>query len=403
MRWARRGHEVTVITGAPNAPSGKLYDGYKNSAYQRERIDGIDVIRVWTYLAANRGTWRRTANYVSYLVSAVLASTRAHGVDVVISTSPQFFCGWAGAIASRILRVPFILEVRDVWPDSIEAVGAMRDGRLLRFLYRLEHWLYAAASHIVTVGEGYRDVLIRKGLAPQDLSVITTGIDIERFSPRRPDEELGQLYGLDGRFVCAYVGTIGMASGLDVVLRSARRFRASGCDDVVFLLVGDGAVREDLERRAREQHLTNVVFTGRQDKCLIPRYISVADACLVHLKKTDLFKIVLPSKIFESAAMAKPIILGVEGYAATMVSRAGAGLCIEPENDEQLAEAIDRLAQNTKLRNRLGRSGHAYFTARYNRDELAAEYLQIIDRVLHGSDIGLTDSESITVEPSGIT
>ena len=213
-RWVRLGHNVTVITCAPNVPDGIIYKGYKNRFRQCEVIDGINVVRVWTYIAANRGRIRRTLNYVSYMFSAVFFSLFVRKPDVILATSPQFFCGWAGVIASRLRRIPFILEIRDIWPDSIVAVGALRNKRILRVLEWLELRMYAAAQHIITVGKSYKEVLVKKGILAEKISIITNGFDCDIFYPRQSDEKTKQEYNINGEFVCSYVGTIGMACGL---------------------------------------------------------------------------------------------------------------------------------------------------------------------------------------------
>lgn len=379
-RWVQAGHQVAVITCAPNVPDGKVYDGYRNRLTQREEIDGIEVVRVWTYLAANAGTVKRIANFVSYMFSAVVRSLALPRPDVIVATSPQFFCGWAGVWASRLKRAPLILEIRDIWPESIVAVGAMRKSRLIRFLEWLERRMYAAATHIVTVGEGYRRQLVDKGVPQDSISVITNGVDGDLFHPREPDAALEAAHDLNGKFICSYIGTIGMACGLEVVLDAAELLKRRGRGDAQFLLVGDGAVRGQLQQQAEERGLENVLFVGRQDKSLMPGYLSISGCCLVHLRRTDLFKTVLPSKIFEASAMARPIVLGVEGDAAELVQASGGGLCIEPENAEQLAHAVERLADDPDLCRRLGQAGRAYVTAHYDRDTLSAAYLELIGR-----------------------
>jgi len=375
-RWVAAGHDVTVVTGVPNVPDGVVYEGYRNRPLQRERREGVDVIRVWTYLAPNKGTARRILNFVSYMLTAALAGLCVRRPDVVIATSPQFFCGWAGVLVSRARGLPFVLEIRDLWPESNEAVGAMRNRRLLRFLEWLERKMYAAASRIVTVGEGYRGKLVGKGVDPARIDVIPNGVDLEAFLAGADGAKVRERYGLGERFVCAYLGTIGMGCGLDVVLRAARRLREAGRDDVRFLLVGDGAVREELESQARSEGLSQVVFTGRQPKASMPEFLAAADACLVHLTRTELFKTVLPSKIFEAAAMRKPIVLGVEGFAAELVAGARAGLCIEPENEADLLAAVDRLAADPALARGLGDAGRDQIAARYSYDRLAVEYAE---------------------------
>jgi glycosyltransferase involved in cell wall biosynthesis len=379
-RWVRRGHKVTVVTCVPNVPDGIVYKGYKNKLRQSEVMDGIEVVRVWTYVAANRGRIRRTLNYISYMFSAVLFSLFVRKPDVILATSPQFFCGWAGAIAGRLRRIPFILEIRDIWPDSIAAVGALRNKGILRVLESLELRMYAAARHIVTVGKSYKEVLVKKGIPAQKISVIATGFDCEIFYPRESDEKTRQEHNLNGEFVCSYVGTIGMACGLEVVLHTAKLLKNRQRNDIKFLLVGAGAVKEKLRRQAVEEKLDNVVFVERQDRNAVPEILSVADVCLVHLRKSDHFKTVLPYKMLEATAMAKPTILGVEGYAAQFLREADAGICIEPENAEQLAEAVESLADDPQLCRSLGRAGYEYGRKHHNFDALADDYLDRIGK-----------------------
>jgi len=387
-RWVAEGHEVTVVTGVPNVPNGVPYPGYRNRWRQHETVEGIDVVRVWTYLAPNKGTVRRIANYLSFLGSATWAALWLPRPDVVIATSPQFFCGFAGVLVSGLRRLPFVLEIRDIWPESIATVGAMQSGLLHRVLEWLERRRYRAADHVVTVGQGYRAQLEERRVPREKISIVPNGVDRRRFRTEGRGEALRAELGLGDAFVCSYVGTIGMASGLDVVLRAARLLRDRGRDDVVFLLVGDGAIREELEARARAEGLGPVRFTGRQDKSRIPDFLQATDACLVHLAKRDLFRSVMPSKIFEAAAAARPIVLGVEGHAADFVRAAEAGLCIEPENEEELVTAVCRLADDPALREKLGRSGLERIATRFDYDALAGRYLQVLEATRRGGAEG---------------
>jgi len=394
-RWVRDGHEVVVITGVPSAPEGVVYDGYRRRlAPQRERMDDIEVIRVWSYVAPNKGILRRILNFVSFMVSATIVGLFVRRPDVLIATSPQFFCGWAGVLLSRLRRLPFVLEIRDLWPDSIIAVEALKEGLLIRLVYRLEAWMYAAADHIVTVGEGYRAELLAKGAAPDKVTVVPNGIDAEVFYPLEPDPALQRELGLEKRFVCSYLGTIGMACGLRVVLDAARILRERGVDDVVFLLVGDGAARQDLEAQARAEGLDAVRFLGRQPKSRVPPLLALSNVALVHLKREPLFSTVLPSKIFEAAAMERPILLGVEGHAAKLIKDHDMGLCFEPENAEQLVAALGRLRADPELRRRLGENGRQLVTKSFNRDSLARQFL-----VLLGSVVDRSSGEQVSPGP----
>jgi glycosyltransferase involved in cell wall biosynthesis len=381
--WARVGHSVTVLTCAPNVPAGVVYEGYENKLVQEEWIDGIRTVRVWTYLAANRGRGRRGLNYLSYLAAAGAAGPLLRPrADVVIATSPQFFAGWAGWPVARAHGAPFVLEIRDIWPDSITAVGALREGRVVRALGKLEKALYDGADHIVAVGEGYRMNMVRKGVPPSKISVVTNGVDADLFTPRPPDAQLRARLGFGPEtFVVTFAGTIGMASGLEVALGAAARLRAQGRADIAFLLIGDGAVRAGLEQRAGAEGLDNVVFTGLVPRPALPRYLASSDACLVHFRKDDLFGTILPSKFFEDAAMERPILLGFEGDAKAMLEEAACGIAFEPSNDAELAAAAVRLADDPDERARMGAAGRRYVLERFDRRALAHDYLDILERV----------------------
>jgi glycosyltransferase involved in cell wall biosynthesis len=385
-RWAAAGHQVTVVTGPPSVPDGVVYEGYRNG-FGREVIDGIEVVRVWTYLAANRGTLRRTLNFVSYMVTATIRALALARPDVVIATSPQFFCGWAGVFFSKIARRPLVLEIRDLWPESIVAVGALRPGATLRALERLERWMYAAADAVVTVGDGYAAGLRARGVAAGRLTVIPNGVDRGIFAPQAADPRLLARHGLSAekQFVCAYVGTVGLGCGLEVLLGAAALLRARGREDVAFLVVGDGAVRAQLEAEAAARGLGRwLVFAGRQPKSMIPGYLASAGCCLVHLQRVELFKSVLPSKVFEAMAMARPVVMGVEGEAAALVDEAGCGINVRPEDAEAVVDAVLRLADDPRLAGRLGAAGREFVLRRYDRDRLAAVYLELLGRVARG-------------------
>ena len=387
-RWADAGHQVTVITCAPNVPDGVVYQGYQNRIWpQRETIDGVQVIRTWTYLAPNSGNGKRILNYVSYMISSVLCFLFfCRRPNLIIATSPQFFNGWAGTIASWLKWCPFILEIRDIWPESIVTVGALKKNNLLvRILERLEKWMYRSANHIVTVGNGYRDNILSKVDVADRISVVTNGVDLDVFSPQQPSKDFRQKHGLEDRFVCSYVGTIGMAQGLGIVLRAAEILKSLGREDVVFCLVGDGAHREKLERDVVESNLGDMVrFTGRLPKSEMPMVLASSDCLLIHLKKTDLFATVIPSKIFETMAMERPLVMGVQGESADIVEDSGAGIGMESDNEQQLVDAVLKLKDDDDLRNRLCQNGRKFVSKHFTRDSLAKKMLEVMEQVVGG-------------------
>ena len=380
-QWVAMGHKVTVITCAPNHPRGNVYAGYKNSPYQRESRDGIDVVRLWTYVTANEGFLKRTLNYVSYLISATIAAPFLATADVVISTSPQFFNGLAGYFVSRMKRCPWILEIRDLWPESIVVVGALRNKLIIRALERLEMFAYQKADAIVPVTEAFNRQMVARGIPDLKIEVIKNGVDLDFYHlAEGEDNALARQLGLEGKFVSSYVGTHGMAHHLETVLEAADLLRHR--PDIVFLLVGDGAEREKLLALREERALSNVILLGQQPKQNMPLLWRASDVSMVLLKKSDLFKMVIPSKIFESMAMQRPIILGVEGESRELVETAKAGVCIEPEDGAELARAVAKLADRPELCKELGRNGRRFVNEHFDRRLLATRYERLMKRLV---------------------
>ena len=265
-RWAELGHEVTVVTGFPNHPTGIIRPEYRGQFVKRERIAGIDLLRTWVYCAANKGFFRRVLNFFSYFFSSlILGAVMTRRPDVVIGTSPQFFCAVAAYLLSRIKRVPFIFEVRDIWPQSAIEMGVLKSRWLIRALEAIEMHLYRHAALIVPVAESTREYLLNKGIPPEKIKIITNGIDAAYLaSSSVAPEEVRQQLGLAGKFVVSYIGTHGMAHALDVVLNVAKRF--SSDSDVHFLFIGEGAEKAKLKGLAEQLSLNNLTFLDQQPR-----------------------------------------------------------------------------------------------------------------------------------------
>ena len=307
-RWVSFGHDVTVLTTFPNHPTGVIHDGYRGRRFLRERPEGIKVVRTFIYAAPNRGILRRSLNYLSFMLSATTQGAWATDrPDLIIATSPQFLCAMAGYFLSRLKRRPFVFEVRDLWPDSIVAVGALPEGHWgVRILRRLERFLYRNSDVIVIVSEAFRPEIVLRGGRTEKIHVVTNGADVGLFRPPADNEKLKRSFGLEGKFVASFAGTLGMAHGLDTVLQAAARLSSS--TDIVFWLVGEGARKEELKRAAEARGLTNVLFQGQVPRERVPDVLGASDVSLVLLRKTDLFRTVIPSKMFEAMAVARPII-----------------------------------------------------------------------------------------------
>ena len=341
--WVKHGHKVTVITCAPNFPKGKVFDGYRNKLWQRETIEGIEVVRVWSYITANEGFLRRILDYQSYMVSATIASLFIRKVDVIVGTSPQFFTACAAYVAGLVKSRPYIFELRDLWPEAIKAVGAMKSSFAIDMLEKLELFLYRRAAKVISVTKSFKANLIRRGIDGSKIEVVTNGVDISQFKPRPKDAALTAQLGLEGKFVAGYIGTHGLCHGLETLVEAADRLRGTG---IVFLFLGDGARKQHVRDMAAEKKLDNVVFIDSVPKAEVPRYWSILDVSVIHLQKAELFTTVIPSKLFESMGMGLPVLHGVEGESAEIVQEEGAGIPFEPENVDELCAALARLRSN---------------------------------------------------------
>jgi glycosyltransferase involved in cell wall biosynthesis len=381
--WVRAGHQVTVITCAPNFPKGKVFDGYRNRLWQQEEMDGIRVIRVWSYITANEGFVKRILDYQSFMLAATLAAPFVHRVDLVVGTSPQFFTACAAYLVSRIKRIPFVFELRDMWPESIKAVGAMKDSAAIRFLERVEMFLYRKASRIVTVTHAFRDTLMRRGIDGSKIDVVTNGVDLRHFAPQGKDRQLVQQLGLQGMFVAGYIGTHGMAHALETLLEAAAALQQTkGAEDVRLLFLGDGARKAAIALQAQAMGLRNVLFLESVPKDQVVRYWSVLDVSIIHLRKTELFTTVIPSKLFECMGMGLPVLHGVAGESAEIVLREQVGEVFESENAKQLVACLLRMRNEPIAYARFQQNGLAA-AQRYDRKNLAQQMLQVFKGILN--------------------
>ena len=377
LEWVEKGADVTIITCVPNFPEGKVYEGYKNKFYQSETINGIKVIRVWSYITANEGFAKRVLDYVSFAFMAFLVGL-FQKQDVIIATSPQFFTTWAAMGISKIKRKPWIFELRDLWPESIRTVGAMKQSRVLDWLEKVELWLYRDAERVIAVTDAFKQNLINRGIDAKKIEVVTNGANFELYSPRDKDEVLLHSLGLENKFIVGYIGTHGMAHSLDFIMNSLTKVTDT---DIHFLFVGGGAVKKSIVQLAQSLELKNVTFVDPINKEEVPKYLSIIDVSLAPLKKSDTFKTVIPSKIFEASAMEKPTLLGVKGQAEEILEKYGAGLCFKPEDEKDFLCKLQQLKENKILYNNC-QKGCNELAQDFNRKHLAYKMLKIVQKVV---------------------
>ncbi len=378
-RWVQEGHRVTVLTGVPNHPRGEIFPGYRNRLSQEEELDGIRVIRSWMYLTPNEGFVKRTLGFVVFALTAILASFRAGRPDVVVATSPQFFAGVAGMVVSWLKWRPFILEIRDLWPDSIVQLGQMERGPLIRALEWLETRLYRSATAIVVNTRAFIDHIVARGVPEDRIALVYNGIDPALFAPKPPSQELLRAHGLEGRFLVSYLGTLGLAHGLTTVIDAAERLREER--DIHFVLIGDGAARSTLEAAIAEKKLENVTLLGLRPRSEVPDWIASIDLQLVMLRDLDVFRTVIPSKTFEFLSQERPIIVAAPaGEIRSLVDEAKAGFCIDAERADLLAETILEVKNAPEEARLRAQTGRQWVMQNFVRDDMARKMLAFIER-----------------------
>lgn len=383
--WLKLGHKVTIITGVPNFPMGKVFHGYKNKLAQMEMIDGIRVVRMWTYIAPNRGVFKRMLDFASFMVSATIGGLFVPRPDVVIATSPQFLTSIAGWALAKIKGCPFIFELRDLWPESILAIEALKGGYLTRLLERLTYFIYTQAHIIISVTESFKTVLTGMGISERKIHVVKNGVLLEAVHPTRDKATVRTAYCLrQDAFLVGYVGTIGMAHGLATILEAARLSQNDHC--LHFVLMGNGADKQHLTEQAQAQGLHNITFLDRAPHKDAINLLGALDVALILLKNTPLFRTVIPSKTFEAMALGRPIILGAKGESLDLIEEHQCGIGTEPEDATALVENIRRLQEDNQLYWAMSKRGKKAIKEKYNREELARKMLEIIEDYLGGRD-----------------
>jgi colanic acid biosynthesis glycosyl transferase WcaI len=381
--WAQIGHQVTILTGFPNHPTGVVPDEWRSRLHRMrytETVDGVQVVRTWLWPLPNRKAHERIRNYASFCVSAGITGLGLHKPDVIIATSPQLLCALSGWWLAWWKRVPFVFEVRDLWPESLAAVGAGSEGSLLhRTLGAIAGFLYRRADRIVVVAPAFKDHLMRYWKVPAaKISVVENGVETDLFRLDPAAMEVRKQLNLEDRFLICYIGTMGNAHGLETLIAAAEELQ-SALPRAMFLLIGEGAEKERIVQLAAARGLTNIQFFGQQPRERIPAYVSAADVCLVILKKTELFKTVIPTKLLEYMACERPVIVAVDGQARQIVEEAGAGVFVEPENSQDLVKAVVDLAEDPERRRLMGASGRQYIINRFSREKTARDYLTVLE------------------------
>lgn len=373
--WVENGYSVTVITCAPNFPHGKVYEGYQNKFMYKENIDGIKVIRVWTYITANEGFIKRIIDYISFGLMSLFVGLFVKA-DIIVATTPQFFTAVSGRWLAFFKRKPWVMEVRDLWPESIAAVGAMKKGRIYNILESVELSLYKSANKIIVVTDAFKEKIAQRGISHEKIKVHKNGVLLDRFIPGPKNSKLLRNYPqLQDKTIFGYIGTLGMAHGLKFIINALPKIQAN-ITNAHFLFIGEGAEKDNLIAQANELKLENITFIPFVSKREVVDYLNLMDVALVNLKKSDTFKLVIPSKLFEAAALEKPILLGLEGESKIILEDYNAGIAFLPEDEEDFVEKCSKILDDKNYQNFM--EGCRSLVKDFDRSKIALQMLETI-------------------------
>jgi glycosyltransferase involved in cell wall biosynthesis len=368
--WSRQKHNITIITGVPNFPKGKVFDGYKNKIYQSEIIYDLKIKRVWTFISSNEGFFLRIFDYISFLISSFFCGIFSKKHDIIIATSPQFFTLLSGYFISLIRRTSLVLEIRDLWPESIVTVGAMSDKSMaIKVLKKISLFLYKKSDLIICVTKSFKKDLISRGINHKKIKVVENGFDLTKnLKPSLSIKEVEKKFKLSqNKFYVSFIGTIGMAHGLEIVLNAALKVN----DNVEFLIIGEGAKKTFLKNEVKKRKIKNIKFIDNLNWQEIVNINQLINIHLVHLK------------IFESMALKKPIIMGVDGESREIVNNAECAFNIEPENFNELVNIINTArADYTSLEN-MGEKGYNFLKKNFSRKILSNKMIKYLESVIN--------------------
>lgn len=379
-----RGHKVTVITGFPCYPQGRIYPGYKQRLWQWEMIGGVRVLRLPLYPDHSRSALRRSAYYLSFTASASLLGPVLSGsADVMLVYHPPSTLGIPAWLISLLRHIPFIYEIQDMWPEILSATGMMNNAMVLSALARLGTFTYRRAAAITVVTPGYKRNLIGKGVPAQKIHVFPNWAYEAVYELVRPDTSLARELGMLSYFNVVYAGNMGPAQGLYNVLEAASLL--TDLTDLQFVLIGDGIDRASLEETVRVKHILNVRFLPRQPMDRMPDLYAIADALLIHLTNDPLYEITIPGKTQSYLASGRPLLVSVKGDAADLVLEAGAGIASRPSDPADLARAVRELyGMPLAKKKAMGDAGRSYYLKNLTPNVLINQYEQLMQYLVDG-------------------
>lgn len=372
---AKKGHEVSVLTCTPNYPEGKIYHGYENR-YTVKAENGVTAYRTKIFLSTKKSTLPRLAHYLSFVISSLAAKRKIPKPDIILATSPPLFTGIIGAIFKKLWKIPLILDIRDIWPESVESVGAVHNKTLLKQGVRLARWIYKNADKITVTSPGIAKGIKNQEPSIKDIAILPNGAELDLFRSDIKSDNIQKKWGLSGKFVVLYTGNLGLAQAPEIILKTAEILKNT--TDILFLIVGAGVLFETLQKQAQNKNLKNIIFTGPRPRAEMPQFVAASDICIIPYKASDTFRNTFPSKMFDYMAGGKPIIINLKGEASKLIEEAECGFCIEEENACALAQKITQLKENSVILERTGKNGRIFVEKNYTRETISNNLAQLI-------------------------
>lgn len=377
-RLVAQGQKFTVVASDVSYQTGKRIVP-KVKLVTESNEEGIRILRAYTYSALHKSYFSRVIAFLSFMATSVLVGVNAGEPDVIMGTTPPIFQAVSAWLLSVLRRRPFLLEIRDLWPEFAIDIGLLKNPFLIRCARWLERFLYRRADCLLVNSPAYRDYLIGKGVPERKIRLIPNGVDAQMFDPDRSGASFRREYDLEDRFVATYAGAIGMANDLDVLIAAAAILAER--KDIHILIVGDGKERKRLEDEAARLKLDNLTFTGSFAKSRMSEVLAASDACIAILRNIPMFTTTYPNKVFDYMAAGRPTVLAIDGVIRAVVENANGGIFVPPGNSQLLSEAIARLADNRKEAVKMGNDARAYVIRHFNRDEHAEQLAKVISEV----------------------
>lgn len=373
-----RGHELVIVASDLNYQTGQRTVDRKG-VFAEQIIDGVRILRAYIYPALHRSYFWRVISFFSFMFSSVWTAFQVRDVDLVLGTTPPIFQAVSAWFVAWIRRKPFLLEVRDLWPEFGVSMGVLKNPLVISLGRWLEKFLYTRATHILVNSPAYKDYMIGKGVPEKKITFIPYGTDVDMFNPQVDGSSIRAELGLQNKFVVLYAGALGQANDIDTILRAAERLKPY--DKIHFVLFGDGKERPRLQNEAERMKLTNVIFAGVRPKKDMPRVVASADVCLAILQDIPMFRTTYPNKVFDYMAAGRATVLVIDGITRELIESSYGGVFVQPNDDETLAETILDLSNNMDIVKQMGQNAREYLVNHLDRRDKLNETLELLEKI----------------------